>query len=150
MPLAGLVYLYLGYTRHFEDNNSCSPIDVPLLSNVRIKPGLRPWMTDAYFVMFYCWTFIKLDIKSYFGTSIEHNTRTSIEHPLDDGCYQGCCCLQRVDTESSPVLNPLRLQLYFHELWTSKINSTCLQVSHFSNLQNFKLYTVIYFGVFWC
>ncbi len=43
--------------------------------------------------MFYCWTSIKLDIKSYFGTSIEHNTRTSIEHPLDDGCQQGYCIL---------------------------------------------------------
>ena len=26
-------------------------------------------------------------IKSYFVTSIKHNTRTSNEHPLDDGCY---------------------------------------------------------------
>ncbi len=39
--------------------------------------------------MFYGWTSKKLDIITYFDTSIEHNTRTSIEHPLDDGCLQG-------------------------------------------------------------
>ncbi len=39
--------------------------------------------------MFYGRTSKKLDIKTYFDTSIEHNTRTSIEHPLDDGCLQG-------------------------------------------------------------
>ena len=39
--------------------------------------------------MFYGRTSKKLDIKTYFDMSIEHNTRTSIEHPLDDGCLQG-------------------------------------------------------------
>ncbi len=39
--------------------------------------------------MFYGRTSKKLDIKTYFDTSIEHNTRTFIEHPLDDGCLQG-------------------------------------------------------------
>ncbi len=49
--------------------------------------------------MFYGRTSKKLDIKTYFDTSIEHNTRTSIEHPLADGCLQGLA-IHRHTTES--------------------------------------------------
>ncbi len=61
-----------------------------------------------------------------------------------------CSCVQKVYWywNSSPVLNPLKSPVVFPWIVSFKNKFSCLQASHFSNLQKFKTFYLVYFGLF--